>query len=166
MPKQLPVEARIKAMELYIEGGKSAKDIAFEVSTTMNVSIKPVTIYAWVKQYNWKEIRAEAHTSAIAKVQESESARFARLQKEHLNTYEAIRHKSTHELDNLVFDSAINAVKAADIGIQGERKVMEGMINLQFIQDVLGILVEEISDEQILSNIATKLKLLVTTKDT
>ena len=56
MPKHLPVEARIKAMELYIEGGKSAKDIAFEVSTTMNVSVKPVTIYACVKQYNWKEI--------------------------------------------------------------------------------------------------------------
>ena len=64
-----------------------------------------------------------------------------------------------------MFDRAFEAVKALDIGIQGERKVMEGMINLQFIQDVLNILVEEIEDEQIIHSIASKLKLLVTSRD-
>ena len=42
---------------------------------------------------------------------------------------------------------------------------MEGMINLQFIQDVLNVLVEEIEDEQIINNVASKLKLLVTSRD-
>ena len=64
-----------------------------------------------------------------------------------------------------MFDRAFDAVKALDIGIQGERKVMEGMINLQFIQDVLNVLVEEIEDEQIINNVASKLKLLVTSRD-
>ena len=42
---------------------------------------------------------------------------------------------------------------------------MEGMINLQFIQDVLNVLVEEIEDEQLINNVAARLKLLVTSRD-
>ena len=165
MPKKLPVEAKDKALSLYLEGNKSAAEIASSVEQEFKINVKPVTIYSWIKQNDWKSKRAEARTTAIAEVQESESARFARLQKEHLATYEAIRHKAGHELDSLLFDRAFDAVKALDIGVQGERKVMEGMINLQFIQDVLNVLVEEIDDEQIINNVASKLKLLVTTRD-
>ena len=165
MPKKLPVEAKDKALSLYLKGDKSAAEIASSVEKEFKVNVKPVTIYSWIKQYNWKDKLAEARTTAIAEVTESESARFARLQQEHLNTYESVRHKAGHELDGLVFDRAFEAVKALDIGIQGERKVMEGMINLQFIQDVLNILVEEIEDEQIIHSIASKLKLLVTSRD-
>ena len=165
MPKKLPVEAKDKALSLYLKGDKSAAEIASSVEKEFKVNVKPVTIYSWIKQYNWKDKLAEARTTAIAEVTESESARFARLQQEHLNTYESVRHKAGHELDGLVFDRAFEAVKALYIGIQGERKVMEGMINLQFIQDVLNILVEEIEDEQIIHSIASKLKLLVTSRD-
>ena len=38
---------------------------------------------------------------------------------------------------------------------------MEGMINLQFIQDVLNVLVEEITDEDTINKIAIRLKTLV-----
>jgi hypothetical protein len=38
---------------------------------------------------------------------------------------------------------------------------MEGMINLQFVQSVLNILVEEVSDQVVIQRIATKLKSLV-----
>jgi transposase-like protein len=165
MPKKLPAEAKTEALKLYLKGDKTAQEIATAVATELKVTIKPVTIYSWIKQYNWKDRLAEARTTAIAEVTESESARFARLQKEHLDTYEAVRHKAGHELDGLLFDRAFDAVKALDIGIQGERKVMEGMINLQFIQDVLNVLVEEIDDEQIINNVASKLRLLVTSRD-
>jgi len=165
MPKRLPVEAKDKALSLYLEGNKSAKEIASSVEQEFKIKVKPVTIYSWIKQYNWKDQLAEARTSAIAVVMETESARFARLQKEHLDTYEAVRHKAGHELDGLLFDRAFEAVRALDIGIQGERKVMEGMINLQFIQEVLNVLVEEIDDDQIIQKVATRLKLLVTIKD-
>ena len=165
MPKRLPAEAKTKALKLYLEGDKTAQEIATAVATDLKVTIKPVTIYSWIKQYNWKDRLAEARTTAIAEVTESESTRFARLQKEHLDTYESVRHKAGHELDGLMFDRAFDAVKALDIGIQGERKVMEGMINLQFIQDVLNVLVEEIEDEQIINNVASKLRLLVTSRD-
>ena len=47
------------------------------------------------------------------------------------------------------------------MSIQGERRVMEGMINLQFVQSVLNILVEEVSDADIIQRIAGRLKSLV-----
>ena len=101
----------------------------------------------------------------MEQVQESESARFARLQKEHLNTYEKIRHQASHDLEGLSFDRAIEAVRAVDVGIQGEREVMEGMINLQFVQDVLNVIVEEVHDPDILGRVALRLKTLVQSQD-
>jgi len=165
MSKKVPTNAKLKAMELYITGNKTAKEIASAIADEFQVSVKPVTIYSWIRQNNWKIKRAEVETTAIVAVQESESARFARLQKEHLDVYESVRQKAGHELDHLAFDRAYDAVKALDIGIQGERKVMEGMINLQFIQDVLNIIVEEVNDEGSITRIAARLKLLVVSKD-
>ena len=98
-------------------------------------------------------------------MKEKHSQRLARLQTEHLDTYQNVREKASSELDNLEFDRAFDAVKALDIGIQGERKTIEGMVNLQFVQDVLNVLVEEISDQQVLTKIATKLKTLVQERD-
>ena len=38
---------------------------------------------------------------------------------------------------------------------------MEGMINLQFVQNVLNVLVEEIPDEDLLRKVAFRLKALI-----
>ena len=66
-----------------------------------------------------------------------------------------------HELDLLQFDKASDAAKALDLGIRGERQVMEGLINLQFVQNVLEVLVDEIHDEDVLRRVAMKLKALI-----
>ena len=92
---------------------------------------------------------------------ESEGQRYSRLQKEQLDSYTTVATKGYRELENLHFDRAFDAVKAIDVGIKGQRDVISGLINLQFVQDVLGILVEEIGDQDVLSKIATKLKTLV-----
>ena len=162
MPKKLPMEAKNKAMKLYLEGDKSAAEIASTVEKEFKINVKPVTIYSWIKQYNWKDKLAEARTTAIAEVTESESARFARLQKEHLDTYESMRHKSKHELDSLVFDRAVEAARIADLSIQGERKVMEGLLSMQFVQDVLNIILDEVTDPQVIDRVAVRLRSLVT----
>ena len=62
-----------------------------------------------------------------------------------------------------MFDKPFEAARALDIGIKGERSVLEGMINLQFIQDVMSVLVEEITDADVLNRVAFKLKTLVQT---
>ena len=51
-----------------------------------------------------------------------------------------------------------DAAKALDVGIKGERNVIEGLINLHFIQEIMGVLVEEIQDRDILARIAVRLK--------
>ena len=40
---------------------------------------------------------------------------------------------------------------------------MSGLVSLQFIQDVMGVLVDEVTDPDILSRVAIKLKALVET---
>jgi len=161
MPKRFPEEVKLGAMELYLEGTRSAKNIAQMVSKQYDVDVTASTIYSWARALNWNETKTIAKVNAIAEVQEKESNRFARLQDEHLNTYENLRHKAEHELGGLNFTRAFDAAKAMDIGIQGERKVMEGLINLQFVQDILGVLVEEVSDQDALKRISLRLKGLV-----
>ena len=87
------------------------------------------------------------------------------MQKEQLDTYEQISVKANRELRGLTFDNALSAVRAIDTGIRGQRDVMEGMINLQFVQDILGVLVEEINDKDTLNRIAVKLKTLIQSQD-
>ena len=80
-------------------------------------------------------------------------------------TYEKMRKKAESELELLDFERAFEAVKAMDIGIQGERKTMEGMVNLQFVQDVLSVLVEEITDPDVITKVANRLRRLVAERD-
>ena len=166
MPKRFPEKVRISAMEMYLKGDKPAKEIAAVVSKTYKVNVTPSTIYSWARALDWKNTKVEARTDAMVAVQEKESVRFARLQDEHLDTYERIRHKAEHELDGLNYTRAFDAAKAIDLGIQGERKVMEGLINLQFVQDVLGVLVEEIQDQDILKRISLRMKGLMQSRST
>ena len=160
MPKVISQDVRLKAMELYLQGEK-ANRISKNLEDQFGVVVKPPTIYAWAKKMNWKAKRTEVQTEAIEKISETETQRFGRLQKEHLNIYEDMRHKANHDLDSLFFDRASDAARIVDMSITGERKVMEGMINLQFIQDVLNVLVEEVSDPEVLNKIALRLRTLV-----
>ena len=158
MPKRFPEKVRLSAMEMYLQGEHPAKDIAATISKTYKVNVTPSTIYAWARSANWKNTQVEARTDGMTAVQERESVRFARLQDEHLDTYERMRHQADHELVNLNYTRAFDAAKAIDLGIQGERKVMEGLINLQFVQDILGVLVEEINDQEMLKRISLRMK--------
>jgi hypothetical protein len=148
-------------MELYLKDDLSARQIADSVSSEFAVQLSNQTVYSWAKKYDWDSKRTEIKTKALEKTAETESGRLMRLQKEHLDVYGNIRQKATTELDSLTFDRAFDAVKAASIGIEGERQVIEGLINLQFVQDVIQILIDEIDDGDIMKRIAAKLRLLV-----
>jgi len=160
MPKHIPESIKLEAMQLFLEGDKTAKEIAAEVSQN-GVTVQPPTIYAWAKKERWGEQQAVARTDQQQKLAESEGQRFVRLQHKHLENYEVASQKAFRELDGLHFDKAFDAIKALDIGIKGQREVISGLINLQFVQDVLGVLVEEIPDQNILNRVAIKLKTLV-----
>ena len=160
MPKTLPPQIKLDAMKLYLEG-QTAAYIAETLISKHNVKMNPSTIYGWAKSGKWGENKALARADAVEKIQETETQRYARLQTEHLDTYEKLRKKADSDLGTHIFDRAFDAAKALDLGIKGERTVMEGMINLQFIQDVMNVLVEEVADTEALKRIAFKLKTLV-----
>jgi hypothetical protein len=164
MPKVIPDKIRLKAMELYLEGN-TVPAISAALGTEFNVEVKIPTIYAWSKQYKWKEDKVEARTAAVETLKESETQRYARIQEEHLTDYGRLRKKASAELDGHMFDRPFEAAKALDIGIKGERIVIEGMINLQFVQDIMSVLVEEVQDADTLKRIAFKLKALTQTQD-
>ena len=164
MPKVIPEEIKLKAMELFMTG-QTVPSIAADLANEFDIEVKIPTIYAWAKQYKWKEDKIEARTAAVDTIKETETQRYARIQEEHLNDYGRLRKKASLELDGHLFDRPFDAAKALDIGIKGERVVIEGMINLQFVQDIMGVLVEEISDSEVLQRIAFKLKALIQTKD-
>ena len=165
MPKKFPKAVKDRAFKLYLSDDYSAREIAEQVSAEHRVVVSEQTIYAWVRQDDWKVKKAETLNKAVEKVQENESTKLARMQEEHQQMYKGIRDKAGVELNSLTFERAFDAVKALDIGIQGERQVAEGLINVQFIQDVVNILVEEIEDPDLIKKIAAKLKVLMASKD-
>ena len=165
MPKHFPPEVKTRALELYIKGDLSAREIAEQLWDEFTTEIKPSTIYLWARQNSWAIDKKEVEVKAIEQVKESSGQRFARIQEEHLQESGQLRENAAHDLDVLPFDKAFDAAKALDMSIKGERQIMEGMINLQFVQNVLAVLVEEISDEVLLRKLAQRLRSLIQTQE-
>ena len=157
MPKHIPQEIKLKAMELFLPGDKTAKQIAEEISTPEH-PVSPPTIYAWAKKDKWGEQKAVAIADTQRNLAESEGQRFARLQSEQLDTYTKIANKAGNEIQGLTFDRPLDAARAADIGIKGQREVLQGMINMEFVQDIMTVLIEEVTDQDTLQRIGVKLK--------
>ena len=164
MPKTFPLAVKEKALELYLQG-YSSKDISESLRTQFSNNVTQSTVYAWIKEGEWEDKKKENYAASIEQIQETEGQKLNRLQREHFDSYESLRHKATHELEFLQFDRAADAAKALDLGIKGERQIMEGLINLQFVQSVLSVLVEEINDESVLQRIAAKLRNLIHTEE-
>tara|TARA_R110000824_G_scaffold252917_2_gene441763 strand:- start:427 stop:969 length:543 start_codon:yes stop_codon:yes gene_type:complete len=173
MPKRFPESIKLEAMELFVAGDKTAKEIAEIVSQKNGSVVKPVTIYSWAKQYRWGQQKDVARTDNQQKIAESEGQRFARLQEEQLVRYTEVAAKANSELSGLTFNTAEGAVKALDTGIKGQRDVMQGTVDLGFVQEVLGILVDEVhgiscsncdhkvDDQEVLNRVAIRLKVAV-----
>ena len=157
MPKQFPDSIKLKAMELFLEGDKTAKQIAAEVSTDEHV-VSPPTIYMWAKKEKWGEQKIQAVIDQQSGIVKQKAKDYSELQDEQLSQYSDMATKASAELRGLEFDRALDATRAADIAIKGQREVMQGMLNLNFINDIMAVLIDEIKDADTLQRISTKLK--------
>jgi len=158
MPKVLPKKMKDKAQKLYLEG-KTINEVYEElIKTYPKEHIAKSTVYSWPAKNNWDKDVIDIEVKAVEKIKETQSQKVARASLEHLDEYTTLRGKALTELGVLEFKTAEGAAKALDIGIQGERKVMDGLVNLSFIQDILGVLVDEIQDKDLLAKISIKLK--------
>ena len=158
MPKVLPKKMKDQAQKLYLEG-KTISEVYEElVKKSPEEKIAKSTVYSWPTRNDWKTDFKEIQIKAKKEIQESESQRLARTNLEHLDEYTTLRSKALAELGILEFKTAEGAAKALDMGIQGERKVMDGLINLNFVQDIISVLVDEIEDKELLRKISLKIK--------
>ena len=145
---------KLKKEESEPEGEVVAEE---EVSTEEH-KVAPPTIYMWAKRDKWGEQKAVAIADTQRNLAESEGQRFARLQAEQLDAYTQIANKAGNEIQGLTFDRPLDAARAADIGIKGQREVLQGMINMEFVQDIMTVLIEEVTDQDTLQRIGVKLK--------
>ena len=113
MPKNYPEEVKLAALELFLDN-KTGEQIATIVNQEFDLELKAPTIYAWAKKYDWISENASMTTKAKEIVKEKQSQRIARLQSEHLDSYEKMRKKAESELELLDFERAFEAVKAMD----------------------------------------------------
>ena len=159
MPKHIPETVKLEAMSLFLEGDKTAKEIASVISRD-GVVVKPPTIYAWAKKERWGEIKTIQQHEANTALVETEGQRLARITREQLAGYTALATKGSEELQGLHFDRALDAAKAMDMGIRGAREIEKGLIETGFVNAVMAVLVEELGAEQgeLLARIAIKLK--------
>ena len=63
MPKQFPDSIKLKAMELFLEGELTAKQIAEVVSTQEHV-VSPPTIYMWARKEKWGEQKIQEYVDS------------------------------------------------------------------------------------------------------
>jgi len=161
MPKVLPQKIKSTAYQLYMQGLPINEVYEELVKKYPKEKFVRSTIYSWPKAHRWHEDKTEVRIKTKENIIESEGQRIARLQTEHLDEYEKMRQKAASEMEGLEFNSGEGAAKVLDMGIQGQRKVMEGMININFVQEILGVLVEEIEDKDLLGKISLRLKGIV-----
>jgi|TARA_R100001463_G_scaffold46334_1_gene94862 predicted DNA-binding protein YlxM (UPF0122 family) len=158
MPKKLPKAAKERALKLYLTDEFSAKEIAEQVSAEQRVVMSEQTIYAWIRIDDWKEKKAQTQAKAMEKMQDRGALNIAKLTEQHFDLYGSIKDKAMNELQGLEFERAFDAVKAAEVGLQGQRETAKGLVSLTFVQDLIQILVDEIEDQDIVNRIAVKLK--------
>ena len=146
-------KVHVQAYELYANG-MSVADISKELS------IDYKTLLRWKNIDKWSERNVKAFNSQMDKIPDSKKLQVSEINKEHLEAYTKLRDRGLEKIDSIGddgFEYDSDAIKAIDIGVQGERKVLAGIISLEFIRQVLQILSEEIYDDEIRKRIATRL---------
>lgn len=156
MPKQFPDSIKLKAMELFLEGELTAKQIADVVSTQEHV-VSPPTIYMWARKEKWGEQKIQSVIDQQGEVVKQKAKDYSEIQEDQMNQYTEMATKASAELRGLTFDRALDATRAVDIAVKGQRDVMQGMINMKFVNDIMEVLISEIDDKDTVQRIASKL---------
>jgi len=160
-------DERKRALVLYLEGNNSFPKMAEILSDEFGRDVSVNSLYAWKRKYDWEDIKAKQQIVVVQKLAEMDEDEIVADQKRQLDSYKYLSDKGRSALETLQFGDAMEATRAMDIGIQGERKVRGGLINLEFVQECMSIILNHIDDETILKNLAGDFrKLLVKYKDT
>ena len=161
MPRVIQSKIRHRALELYLEGNTAPDIVTTLKGEYEGLNIQPPTIHHWASMGDWKLKRGDAEAVAIATVVETHAEKITRMKEQTLSDYENLRGKAANDLDGVDFTTAPDAAKALDMALRGQREVLEEMIQADFMQKVVNIIMEEVSDAKIKANIGAKLRKLM-----
>ena len=146
------------AAKTYIHDDVIIPKIKENILDKFDVDVPEDTLYQWSKEQGWKELKSKAIARSRDKMVELE-ANHRRLDSEvHLDQYKKITTKASDALDILQFDRASDAAKAVDMAIKGERLILEGLIARKFIQGIVSIIMDEVSDKEVRQRLGVRLQ--------
>lgn len=154
-------DIRKQILQLYIDG-MSPQKISDAIYAAYGERIKPPRIYNAAKSENWASLREEVAAKAIERVKENSLRTIEETTKEHADAYRKLWQAGHNWLEDPEKEirRAEDAIKALDVGIRGERAILGGVFNTEFVHGVINILVEEIKDQATLQRVAARLRAL------
>ena len=152
-----------KAFQLFTSG-KNLTQIHKEVCKEFGPNVvKYSTIRGWSISNSWKDRRSGAFLEAHTEIAILEKDQILKEHREHLEAYQKVRQKGDEALDRVTIISASDAIKAVDVGVRGERFVRSSLINLQFAQALLTVILECVTDQETLNRIQNGIRKVVAT---
>ena len=146
------------AAKTYIHDDVIIPKIKEDILAKFEVDVPEDTLYQWSKEQGWKDLKSKAIARSRDKMVELEASHRRLDSEAHLDQYKKITSKASDALDVLQFDRASDAAKAVDMAIKGERLILEGLIARKFIQGIVSIIMEEVSDKEIRQRLGTRLQ--------
>jgi hypothetical protein len=157
-----PADMKNRATELYIKYGHVPtvyKQIKEEYQGKLIP--KEITIRKWVENGYLEEYQKSLHTDVMVKARTQEMEKLVTRQEEQKGNYRKLINKADEKLfgdEKLEFTNAMDAARAMDMGIQGERKISTEQLNLQFVEDIFNAVFNVIRDEDLRRDIAMELR--------
>ncbi len=157
-----PLEIKNRALALYLKDPNYTaiyKQLGNEFPTQSIPKI--ITVRKWVDSGMLEEYQKTLHTDVLVQTRTREIEKAVVRQEEQKKTYRQLVDKAGNKLFGkkaLEFVNAMDATRALDIGIQGERKITTEQLNLQFVEDVFSAIYNVIRDEDALRDISIELR--------
>ena len=163
--KRVPLKAKEDIKRKYLSG-VDVDTIVRETNREWGINVSRGTVYKWSAD----EKGTKEEGLQLAKEMVKVSAWKPPVEKTDVerqrDLYKKLANKTSKFIgleddeEPLIFDKTIDAVKALDIGIQGERKIQSGVVSLELVARLYQVLAEEIIDDVVLNRIATKFKII------
>lgn len=168
-----PQNVKDRARELYLAGEtptKISNILTSEFGVVDGKPYKASTIKAWAQQGRWLLAKQTAQQQALVRLSDIASITTQEELEEQLALYRRIWQQTNRGVEALSqSDTPLrirgardmeSAAKAADVAIQGARKIQEGVLSAKLLNGILRILMDEIADERVLRNVAIRFQQL------
>ncbi len=157
-----PPDIKIRTHELYLESGHIPTVYKKLTEEYRNRPLpKEITIRKWIDESKLPEIQKNLHTDVLVRTRTQEIERQVRRQEEHKENYARLIEKANETLfgeDKKEFHSAMEATNALNVGIQGERKISQEQLNLEFVEAIFASITNIIYNEEQLNDIGIEFR--------